>query len=108
MWEEQLQAMAEHEHLDRESIADLGVVYAAETGDESLIGGQLNWVFMVVAPRIAHHDRDFQIKSTRSYSGRFGTSGSWSGMADSAYIAESWSGARTGVKAWSYSMYTSW
>lgn len=37
MWEQQLLAMVEANHFDQDTIRDLGVVYAAETGDGSLI-----------------------------------------------------------------------
>jgi hypothetical protein len=38
MWERQLQVMIEHDHLDAETLSDLAVAYAAETGDSSLFG----------------------------------------------------------------------
>lgn len=38
MWEQQLDSMIDSGHLDPVSVADLGVTYAAETGDNSLIG----------------------------------------------------------------------
>jgi hypothetical protein len=37
MWEQQLNSMLESGHTDPETAADLGVAYAAETGDTSLV-----------------------------------------------------------------------
>lgn len=39
-WERQLDSMISENRLERESVADLGVVYAEETGDISLIALQ--------------------------------------------------------------------
>lgn len=35
-WERQLEAILEEDRMDPETLADLGIAYAAETGDESL------------------------------------------------------------------------
>lgn len=37
-WERQFESMIQHGHLDDESNLDLGIAYAAETGDESMVG----------------------------------------------------------------------
>lgn len=42
-WGRQLDAMVREDRLDQESLADLGITYAAETGDESLLE---SWVHM--------------------------------------------------------------
>lgn len=44
-WEDQLNSMIESGHLDPDSISDLWIAYAAETGDESLIGADISCVF---------------------------------------------------------------
>lgn len=50
-WECQLASMADNDHMDDDSLADLGVVYASETGDYSLVQDPNPYLFFVFAPR---------------------------------------------------------
>lgn len=45
-WEKQLDSMVESDHFSKDSFDDLGVAYAAETGDESLLGDSRAWRVM--------------------------------------------------------------
>lgn len=49
-WEYQLVSMADNDHMDNDSLADLGVVYASETSDYSLIKNPNPYLFFAFAP----------------------------------------------------------
>lgn len=51
-WEEQLASILESGQLDEETIDDFSVAYAAETGDDCLIGGAAIFVIMLIVADI--------------------------------------------------------
>lgn len=83
-WERQLLSMIESNHMDEESIADLGVAYAAETGDASLYEGYIDALLRpqteLVSPGSRHPLESTHMVRTfsnRSLSGSASTEAWW-------------------------------
>lgn len=82
-WEQQFESMLLHGHLDDESNLDLGVAYAAETGDESIVGQAFVLATVFGIPIAAGDQR----RRSRAWS-------------DGKTIARH--GSRSGTRLWAY------
>lgn len=103
MWERQLTMMIEAGHADPETMADFGITYAAETGDDSLINRELFnpmiWlagsaptIYLMSMSQTETDRRGDSVSSTRwndkkaySASYHFTSMAAWSSSSDQSY-----------------------
>lgn len=96
MWEQQLAAMLECGHLDQVAVSDLGVTYAAETGDISFVGELVHWCPITSRPGMLLGPGSI------SYGRLIGRSYSWSGGASHGDESVSMT-SRGAIPSWSRS-----